>query len=202
MRRTILITLACFISSLVSADSLWRSKRNDERSMFADRVANSIGDILTIAVNEANSVTRSSSKTSASTSSVDYGIDSYLFPGSSFGTHNGEKPSIDFAPQDSFSGEGSFSDANTITARAAVLVVDVLPNGNLVVEGARKIEMSGETQYIVLRGIVRADDINPDNSVMSYDVVNANIEFFSEGDIHNAQKKGWINRLLDTVNVF
>ena len=202
MRIVILITAITSLVGHSSAESLWHSKKNSERAMFSDRVAQSIGDILTIIVSESNSVTRSSSKSSNSMTNINYGIDSYLFPSSGFGTHNGEKPSIDISPQDSFSGEGSFSDSNTLTARAAVLVTDVLPNGNLVIEGARRIEMSGEVQYVVVHGIVRSDDIRPDNTVSSSDIVNATIEFFSEGDIREAQRKGWLNRMLDTVDIF
>lgn len=194
------ITLLSLVSTGL-AESLWLSKSNSENGMYADRVATNVGDIISIVVNESTSVSRSSSKSSSSNTSVNHSIDSFLYQGSNFGTHNGEKPSIAFKPSDSHNGEGSIKDSNTLTARIAVLVVDRLPNGNLLIEGARKLKVSGEIQYVVLRGIVRSDDVKADNTIMSYDIVNADIQFLGEGDIADAQKKGWLNELLDTVNV-
>lgn len=195
-----------FIAALAAAlplgaESLWNSPANSQTGMFADRKALQRGDILLVRVDEATIVNRTSSKNTSSSTSIDTGLNQYLFPGN-FGTVAGEKPRIALNPQDSFNGEGNVSDSNVLTSRIAVLVVDSLPNGNLVVEGARKIQVNSETQYVVMRGIVRRDDVLADNSVMSYNVVNANIEFLGEGDIATAQKKGWINKLLDAVNIW
>lgn len=201
MQNTIFSVMVLFVVTTLSGESLWLKKSNRESGMFADRVAAAVGDILNVTISESTSVSRSSSKSSSANANVSHSIDSFLYPGSGFGRHNGVLPSIAFSPSDSHNGEGSVSDSNTLASRIAVLVVDRLPNGNLVIEGARKLEMTGEVQYVVLRGIVRSDDVSSENTVMSEHIVNANIEFLGEGDIANAQKKGWINRLLDAVNI-
>ena len=57
-----------------------------------------------------------------------------------------------------------------------VTVVDVLPNGNLVIEGVRVVTFSGETQYVVLHGLVRPDDVSPANAVLSTSIADARVE--------------------------
>ncbi|MBT6381041.1 MAG: flagellar basal body L-ring protein FlgH, partial [Opitutales bacterium] len=62
--------------------------------------------------------------------------------------------------------------------------------------------VSGETQYVVVRGVVRRDDIASDNTVMSSKIANAKVEFLDKGAIASAQKQGWIAKLLDVANVW
>lgn len=203
MRATILaLSLLAFASSL-AAESLWTSKRNNEKAMFADRLATNVGDILMIQVAENTVLTRSASKNTTSSTNINHSIDRFLLGDLSrqTGAGTGHLPDIGIAPNDSFSGEGSYSDTNIVKSKIAVLVVDVQPNGNLIVEGARKVEVQGDTQYLVLRGIIRRDDVMRDNSVFSYKMLNANVEVLGEGDLQTAQRKGWINQLLDTVNI-
>ena len=77
--------------------------------------------------------------------------------------------------------------------------VAALPNGNLVIEGVRVVSFSGETQYVVLRGIVRRDDIARDNSVVSTNIADARVEFHSEGSLTDAQKRGWLARIYERL---
>ena len=206
MRTAIFITILLSLASFCSAKSLWTSKRNSEVGMFSDRLATQVGDILMVEINEETVVNRSSSKSTSSSTNVSHGLSSLVIPNHvnipDPAEGGADLPKIAFSPTDSFSGSGSVADSNVMNARIAVLVVDVLPNGNLVVEGARKVETTKETQYLVMRGIVRKDDVARDNSVMSYNVVNASIEVLGDGDLMTAQRKGWINQLLDAVNIF
>ena len=75
----------------------------------------------------------------------------------------------------------------------------VLPNGNLVIQGVRVVTFSGETQYVVLHGIVRRDDIAPDNSVQSTNIADARVEFYAEGALTDAQKRGWLAKIFEKV---
>jgi flagellar L-ring protein precursor FlgH len=83
-----------------------------------------------------------------------------------------------------------------------VLVTDVLPNGNLVIEGVRVVTFSGETQYVSLHGLVRPDDITSANTVASSNIADVRIEFVSEGSLTDAQKKGWLTKLYDTLRPY
>ena len=83
-----------------------------------------------------------------------------------------------------------------------MLIADVLPNGNLVLEGARRVSFSGETQHVVLRGIVRPADISPANTVLSTNIAEARLEFLSEGELSSAQKRGWLSKLYQMLRPF
>src|SRR5437763_1920640 len=87
-------------------------------------------------------------------------------------------------------------------ALAAALFTDVLPNGNLVVEGVRVVTFAGETQYVVLHGLVRADDIAPDNSVVSTNIAGARVKFYAEGALSDAQKRGWLAKVYEKLRPF
>lgn len=185
------------LATTVRADSLWNSGGAASRSMFADRKAAAKGDILTIVVAESAVAQSSQSKKSTRESSLEDAISRFVYPG--LGTHKGELPGMSSANKGSASGGGDVSNTQSLSARAAVLVTDVLPNGNLVVEGVRVVTFSGETQYVVLRGIVRPDDVSKDNNVVSTNIADARVEFHSEGSLTDAQKRGWLAKVYEKL---
>jgi len=179
------------------SESLWPAGSPGNRSMFADRKAGAKGDILTIIVAESAVAQSSQNKTSNRESSLEDAVSRFLFP--KLGAHKGEMPGLSTTGKSSNSGGGDVSNTQSISSRAAVTVTDVLPNGNLVVEGVRVVTFSGETQYVVLRGIVRHDDIGRDNSVVSTNIADARVEFHSEGSLTDAQKRGWLARIYERL---
>ena len=189
-------------TSLSHGESLWLKKSNRERGMFAAPRASGVGDLLTIQVDESSSASSSQSTSTSKDSSVENAVTSWLFPlaASGFGTHNGALPSTNFGGTNSFSGSGSTSNTKAVSARATVSVIDRLPNGLLVIEGARRVTFSGESEWVVLRGLVRPIDIRSDNSVLSSRVGDASVEFISSGALTEAQRTGWLTRIYDTVN--
>lgn len=190
------------IVSAAHADSLWTSPTNAEKSMYADRKAARKGDILTVVIAEQVAQSSSQSKKSGKSSSVDASVTSFLFPNSGMGKHKGSLPVTGFSGSNDFSGSGEVSNTQSLTGRAAVLVADVLPNGNLVIEGARVITFSGETQYVVLHGIVRGDDVTSANTVASTNIADVRVEFISEGELTDAQKRGWLTKLVDRLRPY
>jgi flagellar L-ring protein FlgH len=196
------LLLSAISSSGSTAGSLWPTNSGSERGMIADRKASRAGDIITIVVNE-NAIAQSSqSKSSSRESSLDDSVQQFLFANSKMGTHNGELPGIKLGGSASYSGGGDVSNSQSLSARAAVLVTDVLPNGNLVIEGARIVTFSGETQYVVLHGLVRNDDVARDNTVTSSNIADARVEFYSEGQLTDAQKRGWFTKLYERLRPF
>jgi flagellar L-ring protein precursor FlgH len=191
------LALATLVPALpAQADSLWSNAARD-RSMYADRKAARAGDILTIVVSEAVTASNSQSKKSTRESSIADAVASFLYP--TTGLHKGALPSIAMTGSASNSGGGDVSNNQSLTARAAVLVSDVLPNGNLVIEGVRIVTFSGETQYVVLHGLVRPDDISSANTVYSSNIADARVEFLSEGALTDAQKRGWLSKLYEKL---
>jgi flagellar L-ring protein precursor FlgH len=184
----------------VFADSLWTSPANPERSMYADHKASRTGDILTVVISESVDQQSSKSTKTSKSSSIDASVSSFLFP--TTGMHNGSLPATKMSAANDFAGTGAISNTQSLTSQAAVLVTDVLPNGNLVIEGVRVITFSGETQYVVLHGLVRADDVTSSNTVASVNVADVRVEFISEGALTDAQKRGWLTKIYDTIRPY
>jgi flagellar L-ring protein precursor FlgH len=185
------------------ADSLWVSPANSEHSMFADHKACRRGDILTVVVSESAATQSSQSKTSNNTSTIDSGVAAFLVPKvSNFATNKGLLPSTSMTSKNDFSGGGAVNATQSLSATAAVLVTDVLPNGNLVVEGVKMVKFSGETQYVVLHGVVRPDDITSANTIISSNIAGVRIEFISEGALTDAEKRGWISKLYNILRPY
>ena len=179
------------------AGSLWPVNGSGERSMFADHKASRVGDILTIVVNEAVDASNSQSNKTSRSSSVADSVTSFLYP--TTGLHNGVLPSIAATGAGSNSGGGDISNKQSLASRAAVLVTDTLPNGNMVIEGVRVVTFNGETQYVVLHGLVRADDVASDNTVQSSNIAGARVEFIAEGALTDAQKRGWLAKVYEKL---
>ena len=186
----------------LSADSLWN--QGSSRSMSADKKAQAVGDILTILIQENNGATRQNNTTTSKKASVNAAIASLLYSPSASGllTKKGTLPALSYNSDTEFNGGGSINNAETITAQVAVRVVDVLPIGNMVVEGQLRTAFSGEKQDAVVRGTVRPDDISANNTLYSYNVADATIQFISKGTITDAQRKGWWTRIWDKLSPF
>jgi flagellar L-ring protein precursor FlgH len=188
----------------VAADSLGKDDSAHPASMFADKKAHSVGDILTVLIQESNGATRQNNTTTSKKSSVDASIASFLYGPTASGllTKGGQYPAMAYSTANSFAGGGQINNQETITAKVSVLVIDVLPNGNLVVEGRRQTSFSGEKQDAILRGTVRADDVMSNNTLFSYNIADSTIQFISKGTITDNQRAGWFSRIWDKVSPF
>ena len=196
------LSLAALTASASGTGSLWPTNTASERGIYADKKASRMGDIVTIVVSETAIAQSSQSKKSTRESSLNDSVQQFLYANSNALTHNGGLPGIQLGGAATYSGGGDVSNSQSLSARAAVLVTDVLPNGNLVIEGARIVTFSGETQYVVLHGLVRADDIARDNTVTSSNIAEARVEFYSEGQLTDAQKRGWFTKLYEQLRPF
>ena len=204
----------------VHGGSLWRDGLTDERGMFADKRAKRVGDIVTVIVQETASVSNSvrlktdkeakSSVIGAASSVLNQflgNIPNHLLTKEvqknlPAGVTLPSPPAQVVNGSNDYSGGGDIKNTQTIATRCAVQVIDTLPNGNLVLEGLRQVSFSKERQFASFRGIVRAYDIGPDNTVLSSNIADARIEIVSEGTLTESQKKGWLLRLNDRINPF
>ena len=98
-----------------------------------------------------------------------------------------------------FKGSGSTNRAGTLSAQMTARVSDVLPNGYLVIEGVREIEINGDRQVVVLTGVVRSADIGPNNDVLSTTIGQLRIRYFGRGLMKDNLKPGWLVRILNKV---
>lgn len=196
------LALSCaLLLGSARADSLWPTAgHGSQASMFADHKAGAIGDILTIIVSESVAASNSQSTKANRDNSLADALTSFVYPGG--GSSASPVAALNLAGKSANSGGGDISNNQSLSARAAVLVSDVLPNGNLVIEGVRVVTFSGETQYVVLHGIVRAQDISPGNTVTSSNIADARVEFYTEGMLTDAQKRGWLTKLYEKLRPF
>ena len=220
------LALFFFLAALANesghADSLWVKNATNEHSMFADKLATRVGDILTIVVQESAATTNSLNLTTARASTANQEnmltnlVNQFVsaLPGSILGnnkvTQSLAKNGVPGAPTpgpfsstnltSSYNGGGSITNSQTVNSQAAVTVIDVLPNGNMVIEGVRLVRFSKEAQFASLRGVVRKADVQANNTVISTNIADAQVEFVSEGSLTDAQKQGWLLRLAGKVN--
>ena len=194
--------LICLLVGNAAADSLWL--QGSSRAMFADKKARAVGDILTIIIQENNGATRQNNTTTSKKASINASVSSFLYSPAASGllTKKGALPAMNMSSDSEFNGGGQINNLETITAQMAVRVVDVLPNNNMVVEGRLHTAFSGEKQDAVLRGIVRPDDIAANNTLYSYNIADATIQFISKGTISDSQRKGWFMKLWDKLAPF
>ena len=184
------------------AQSLWHD--DAAKPMFADKRANSVGDILTIIVQENTTTTKKNNTSTAKESAMDAAITSFLYSPAASGllTKGGAMPAVKYGVKNSFTGGGSVDNSQKMVASVAVKVIDVLPNKNLVIEGRRETSFSGEHQTVVLHGIVRTEDVAANNTLYSYNIADAKVEFTGKGAVDDNQRRGWLTRVWDKVNPF
>ena len=199
------LAIVLFILQLTSlgADSLWKEDMAPA-SMFADKKAHRVGDIVTVVIQENNGTSRNNNTTTSRTSGINSSVSSFLYPPSASGllTKGGKLPAISMTGANTFDGGGTIANQETIAAQIAVKVIDVLPNGNLVLEGRRQTAFSGEKMEAVLRGTVRFDDVTSTNTVFSFNIADASIQYISKGALTDAQKRGWFTTVWDKISPF
>jgi flagellar L-ring protein FlgH len=199
----VLATAALLLQCPASqADSLW--KDGSSINMASDKRAHAVGDIITVIIEESNGATRQNSTSTSKKNSINNTIANLLYgPGASgLLTKSGAYPSVNLSGATTFDGTGSINNVETITAKMAVRVIDVLPNGNMVVEGQLRTAFSGEKQDAVVRGTIRPVDISSGNTILSYNIADATIQFMSKGTVTDATRKGWFTKVWDKINPF
>jgi len=198
------------LSNLSFATSLWLKSGNDQRGLFGGKRAYSVGDLITIDVAESSSLAASQNTVRSRQSDIENAVSQFLFANSKLGSHNGGLPGTQIETQNSSQGGGSIANTQELKGRVSVVVIDVLPNGVLVLEGARMVTFSGESYYAVLKGMVRQEDIGFGfkdglryrNIVSSQYIADAQIEFVAKGSLNDAQKQSWYQKLVSVVNPF
>ena len=182
-----------------SSGSIWQST---SAGLTDDLKARRRGDILTIVISETASASKEAKTGTSRDSSVKAGIPALLGlenTGIFKNNFSDLAKIINASSNSSFSGSGSTSRQENLKATITAKVVDVLQNGNLMIEGRRNIKVNEEDQIIVLEGIVRSRDIAPDNTVNSIYVADARISYSGRGIISDRQSPGWLMNIFDKI---
>ncbi len=106
---------------------------------------------------------------------------------------------LDLTSGKTFEGEGTSEREDVMRTRVAAEIVEIKPNGNLVIEAKNRVRKSREQTVITLSGLVRPQDVGPDNSVYSYNIADLDINYESKGPVTDANRRGWFLRFLDAV---
>ena len=191
-----LAAIAATMAVDVQAESLFPGSSTDVAktgsaasvSLFSDTKARHVGDTLTIVINENGAANSQANTKTSKNEALNYG------PG--FGPILHNVPTFGLGGGINSTASGSTNRTDTLTASIAVTVTQVLPNGNLAIEGKRKVGMNAETQEITLTGIVRPQDISFDNTLASSLVANAQIKYGGRGPVGDKQHDGLISRIF------
>lgn len=170
--------------------------------LFEDAVASRIGDILVIKIDEKDLATHQSDTKLDKSDDTSYGVPA------AFGLVAALKakyPDVDAAKlfattsNQKFTGNGAVERKGQVTATLPVRVKQILPSGDLFVEGTKVVMVGYEEKHIYLSGIVRKIDIAEDNTVPSSRIADAEIEYTGRGDISDTQRRGWLGRTISKL---
>ncbi|MDM7996857.1 MAG: flagellar basal body L-ring protein FlgH [Acidobacteriota bacterium] len=178
--------------------SLWTS--NAYRSnLFRDSKARYINDIVTIRVLETTQAVASADAKNSKETSASSGFDNL------FGLEKAIKElptTVSGKGSSSFEGTGSTSRSTTLETNLAARVIDVLPNGYLVVEGKREVHVNNENQSVYLTGVVRPEDITANNIVASSAIAQMSVRLQGKGIVSQPIKPGWLYKILNGILPF
>ncbi|MBZ0108303.1 MAG: flagellar basal body L-ring protein FlgH [Candidatus Scalindua rubra] len=213
-KKTILnfIIVICVLSvvcNAIHADSLWKKRATVNYNLFDDNRGKRVGDIVTVTVSETANILNTETNTTDNTSSSSGSIDNDNFmTGLRHALSSGRNARI----QDSraantfsteytgaFSGGGSNDVDKSVSVTITAMVVEVLDNGNLALEGKRDIAVNKEKYTLTLTGIARPIDITTANTVASSKMSNVLFGLTGKGWLTRAGSKGWFNRIKDVI---
>jgi len=162
------------------------------RPLFEDRSARMVGDTLTIVITEKTQAGKQASSNAAKTGAVDSSIN-YV---SGLPLKSLQGLGVNAASSANYDDESKLNSSNTFSGSITVTVIEVLPNGNLVVAGEKQIGLDKGTEYIRLSGVVQPDTILAGNNVSSAKVADARIEYRTSAKFDSAEVMGWLGRFF------
>lgn len=189
MKRTVIAVLVTTLCLALTGQAFASLFPLDSGSMFSDRKARNIDDLVTVII-----VEQAQARQSANTST---GKESQVQVGPGLGVLADLIPLFGMGGGDSFSASGQTTRGGSLTAKVTTRVVEILPNNTLRIEGKQSIVINGEEQEIIIRGVVRSEDISPDNTILSPLVADAEIAFVGTGIVADKNNPGIITRIFN-----
>ncbi len=179
--------------------SLWRA---GSRSFFNDQRASRIGDILTVLIEIDDSAEVSNTSNRTRTGSTAAGFSNFFgledTVSSLLGTDTDSLVAADSTT--SHNGAGAINRAEKIELTVAAVIVDRLPNGNLVLAGRQEVRINGEVRELTVSGVIRPEDITSSNTINHTEIAEARISYGGRGQISSVQRPGWGQRIGDALS--
>ncbi|QQO36712.1 flagellar basal body L-ring protein FlgH [Bradyrhizobium diazoefficiens] len=181
-------------------NSLWR---NGSRAFFKDQRAHQVGDLLTVAVNITDKANIENDTQRSRTNKEDSGITDFI-GAKTITQANKILPGRILTADSTASseGKGSVDRKEALQTNVAAVVTQVLPNGNLVVEGKQEIRVNYEIRELIVAGIVRPEDIQSDNTIDSTKIAQARIAYGGRGQIMDVQQPRYGQQVMDVLLPF
>lgn len=184
-----------------NANSLWR---NGSRAFFKDQRAHQIGDLLTVTVNFTDKANIANETQRSRSNKEDSGVTDFIGAKTLGATASKVLPGRILTADSTASsdGKGSVQRQENLQTSVAAVVTQLLPNGNLVVEGKQEIRVNFEIRELVVAGIVRPEDIQSDNTIDSSKIAQARIAYGGRGQISDIQQPRYGQQVLDVLLPF
>ena len=163
-------------------------------SLFEDMKPYRIGDLITVRLSESTNATKKATTNTKKEESFDLGMP-ILFGNTPTGANS--RADVDIEADREFKGEGDSTQSNQLSGEITVTVVDILPNGNLVVQGEKWFTLNQGKEYIRIAGVIRPKDVGQDNSVTSTKLADAQIAYSGEGFIADSNNQGWLGQFFN-----
>jgi flagellar L-ring protein FlgH len=184
----------------VKPGAIWKGEHTSN-ILFVDQRAKSLGDIVTVKIVEVSQATEQAGTDTSRSSDVSAGISNFM------GMEVNQAGKIFTTPdklltansKNNFSGAGTTTRSGSLSATITARIIEVMPNGNLAIEGKREIYINNEKKEILLQGVIRQRDIATDNSILSTQVADAKVIYTGIGTIGEKQRPGWMARVFDMV---
>ncbi len=164
---------------------------------IADKTARKPGDLITVLITEQQNVKNEETSQLQRGTTLDYALNSFNIKPNAFGI---PLPDIAATAQDDFNGRANYEKKGNFTARITAIVMDTLPNGNMVINGRREIRIDNETKVIEFSGIVRRFDVMFDNTIASELVAEARVSYIGDGDLTTTTNRGgfggWVHKAI------
>jgi flagellar L-ring protein FlgH len=184
----------------IKQGTIWRGEQASN-TFYVDQRAKTVGDIITVKITEVSAATEKATTDTARNSSLQAGVPNFLGMELNQGGKLFATPDkmITASSKNDFSGSGETTRSGSLSATITARVVDVMPNGNLAIEGKRELYVNNEKKEILLQGVIRQKDIASDNSIFSTQVADAKVMYTGVGTIGEKQRPGWLSRAFDLV---
>lgn len=200
LHRSVLVCAALmFVAGVASAQARRGSIYDPDAGPFglvANKTATRMGDLVTVVISESQDVKNEESSDLAKATDLKYALQNFDIKPDAFST----LPALEANSNDTFKGTANYKKKGTFTARLTAVVVDTLPNGNMVVNGRREIRIDREVKVIEFSGVVRRYDIKPDNTIASELVANAKVAYTGNGPLTSSTNReglgAWIHDAL------
>jgi flagellar L-ring protein precursor FlgH len=180
-----------------ASGSLWQ---DNSVSLVDDYKARRRGDIVTVVIVEQASASKQASTGTKRETGISASIPNFMgLETTALKDKLDLNTLIKANTSSSFDGSGSTTRKDVLTATVSARVMDVLPNGNLRIQGQRSVKVNNEEQIIILEGVVRPKDINHENMISSAQIADARITYSGNGIVNDKQQSGWLYNFVDKI---